>query len=185
MSTIITREDGSSLQFDRTDIIRLPASATVPDRPLEDGSSVSDNSYQGSKDFSLTVYITETPYQVRAGESTGEARINDARSFLDEVGAEGEIITVSVPRVGVFSSYVVQSWSTTINRDRSASFDLEFKQIRIAEVTTAQVAPVEAIAPASRAGQQPAEDVGEQPSEDVEERKQPTPPASLLTRIFG
>lgn len=163
---ILTRPDGSDLEFDGWIGGTFSGSAVVTDHPIEDGSSVADHSQAEPRRITLQMKQTETPIEGAGVEGPyGPERVREAMRFLDAAGESGDPLDVSIPRIGLFELMVLESWPAEISVERAADFEIVLKQIEIAEALVVDV-PVEAIAPASRAGQQPEADTGKQATEE-------------------
>lgn len=160
-------DDGETLAADGWITGVVDGEATVTDHPVEDGSTISDHVQAQPVQITLEIRQTETPLEGADGP-TGEERVQQALRFLEDARQAGELLTVDLPRVGVYENMVVASRSMEIDQRKEGRFEVVLRQIEIAEVSIVSV-PIEAVEPPSRAGQQDEEDLGRQSTDEQEE----------------
>lgn len=114
--------------------IELRWSAT--DHPVESGLSSTDHVQPLPSVLTLTCIVTESPTPPATG---GPQRVRQALQWLRETANAGRLVDVYTRRLGVLSNYVITAAPTKLDRVQRLAFDLELKEIRVAEATTVSI----------------------------------------------
>ncbi len=137
-------DDGEWLDFDATIEETFAPTWDVSDHPTEDGVTISDNVAARPDRFTLRVMMTESP--LGASATSGPERTAAALAFLR--ACKGRFLLVGTTRYGVYDDVLLAGFRYTVDRRRSLTFDLDFRQVAIA--TSASVT-IPAKAPTARA----------------------------------
>lgn len=131
MATTLTRlDDNASLTFDATPRVSFSQTAQITTHPVESGSDVSDNSRANQLSIRLVGIVTETPLGTVASTG-GAAAVIAARDFLNSSLLEGRLLKLTC-RLGVFTNLLVGGLPHDLTVQRSLTFNLDLKQVRIA-----------------------------------------------------
>jgi len=181
----IIRDDGQAFSFDGVVSYTLTASVTVTDHPIESGSVVSDHAQVQPKMLSLSrAIVTETPFSDQ-DSSGGADRVTRALEFLDSIA--GALCTVVSERYGTIENMAILRYPSTADVLRRLAFDIDFKQVRLAEAGLVDIAPSTPVQvdaggaeTSGAAGLPDAQDAGEQATTPTEGGEQDEADTSLL-----
>lgn len=185
----IIRDDGEAFSFDAVVTYTLTSSVSVTDHPVESGSDVSDHAQVQPKMLSLSrAIVTETPFSDQ--DSVGGAdRVTRALEFLDSIA--GALVTVVTERFGTLENMAILRYPTTADVVRRLAFDIDFKQVRLAEAGLVDIAPetpvqedVNGSETSAAAGLPDAQDAGEQATLPTEGGEQDAADSSLLLDLL-
>jgi hypothetical protein len=137
MGTTIIREDGETLTFDATPRLVFSPSVSVTDHPIEDGSVISDHAQAQPLLITISGLVSESPLAVGTTTSGGLARVQAAIEFLR--ACEGVLVSVVSDRLGTFENCLITRYPHEVTPKRSLTFDVELKQVRIAEAGLVEI----------------------------------------------
>ena len=157
---------------DATILANFDDTANVTEHPVEVGVDIADHSQRNPLRFTLRLMKTTTPILFPTSPLVVEQSIR----FFE--GAFGKLLTVQVPRAGVFTNCLLERMNYTIDTNAGKIvFDLGIKQVRLASAVSILIPPRLPAAP-SAVGIADAADAGVQPTVVI-----PPPDVSFLESL--
>jgi len=158
VSVIIGNEAGESLVLDATISENYDPQIIVTEHPMEDGASVGDGAVAKNMPFTVTGVVTDTPFAGAVGAGERDRALK-AVEFLKR--NEGAPLSVLSQRLGFLTNCLLTRYPHSVTQLKSLTFEIGFKQVRIAETLSVPIPPRKP-APRARDPFASAKDAGKQ-----------------------
>lgn len=130
----------AGIEFDALIEAQETHSATVPQYPLDEGYSVSDNVALDPTGLKLTLYITATPVTWQQQHGVGIQRVENICNQLLELYQARSPVSVITPRKG-YDNMIIKSLtiSDTAQAGYAKEIPIEFTQITVTAAKTVAI----------------------------------------------